>query len=162
MVQLGFLFLPPLLFILLPLEVLNSVLEVLLSNLLRLLLPVLPLQLPLLLLLQLEGLRLSSVLDLKVLSENSSSDDVDESHPHPHLPVLSHSYQPPDVRLDLDDSPELLLIDPDKARNNDKVVFIQLSGRRHSDLPSDEVTPTPGLQPDDVTPEMMELVTEDP
>ena len=95
LVQFGFLFLPPLLFILLPLEVLNSVLEVLLRHLLRLLLPVLPLQLPLLLLLQLEGLRLGSVLD-------------------PHLPILSHGYQPPDVGLNLDNGPQFLLIDPDK------------------------------------------------
>ena len=34
--------------------------------------------------------------------------------------------------------------------------------RRHSDLPSHQVTSTPGLQSDDVTPKVFELVAEDP
>ena len=37
-----------------------------------------------------------------------------------------------------------------------------MSGRRHYDLPSEQVTSTPGLQSDDVTSEVFELVAEDP
>ena len=77
---------------------------------------------------------------------------------YPHLSVMSDCDHLPDVRLNLDHSPELLLIRP-ANREDDQQCRLHSISRL---LPADQVAATPRLQSDNVTPQVPELVAQDP